>query len=526
MRNIWLLTKNYFNTFIGSFAKNKKIGKYLLALLIIGSVSLLMTAFFAFNSYVITNEFIMLSKDDYKYANFAMFYNSSTLILLATLMVIMRAASPSEVTDANLLLSLPIKKSEIIIAKSLASYFFDFIVLLGFLFPSYIIYVVLVPTSSALLIGRGFLLLLLIPLLTNALSIIIGTLVNVVTRKFRFAFIIQVVLIFVLICAFLVFNFYINDLLTSSTSLDINETLELFLPIKMIYQFVLENNWISFCIMFLVVVIIYVLAVIIRKNHFGKTAVYYKSKKQDLNFQEKSVFRDIFNKECSRFFSLPIYITNVTIGIVLVIGASIYIAIKGRDFLDLIINQILRLDSTHTPYIIMITMGMVLSTVCTTYCSISLEGKTLWILKALPIEEKTIFKSKITFNLCLAGIGILISSIFVSSILGFKYLLLFIMFPFLLTAINASMGLLLNLIYPKLEWESEVVPIKQSFSVMIVMTIGTIIPALFLIMYLLLCKTLPVSIIVMIFFIILIGLNIIIYYLLKTKGVKLFKKLN
>ena len=61
---------------------------------------------------------------------------------------------------------------------------------------------------------------------------------------------------------------------------------------------------------------------------------------------------------------------NSIFGVFLIIGASIYIMMQGKAFLDDIIYQLIKLDSVHTPAIILIVTTAIFSTVCTSYCSI------------------------------------------------------------------------------------------------------------------------------------------------------------
>lgn len=524
MRNICLLMKNYCNTFIGSFAKSKKVGKYVVALTIIIVSSLAMLAFFTYNSYVITSEFIKLS-DNYEYANFAMFYNCATLLMMTGLMIVMRAAVPAQVTDADLLQSLPIKKNQIIIAKSLTAYFLDFIVLFIFLFPSFIIFVILVKGAAISIIFRSLLMILLVPLLSNGLSVLIGTLINSFAKKTRFVSLVQTVLMLVLIALFFVFNYYINGILTKSSNLNLDEVVNKIFLVKFVYQFILNNKIIYFVILLLASVLIYGFSVFIRSITFGRKHSYYQNKHTNLEYVQKSPFRVLLKKESSRFFSLPIYVMNVIIGLVIMIGMAGYILFKGRDFIDVIIVNILKGDLTSTPYFLAFVACALIGTVCTTYCSISLEGKTFWILKAHPINEMTIFKAKIAFNLILSGSGILISSIILSLAFGFQYLIVFLILPLLSALFTAQFGLLLNLIYPRLEWESETVPIKQSIAVLIVMGVGGVIPLILLVAFILLSSLIPPLLIILLDIIILIILNILIYRLLKTKGTKLFKEI-
>ncbi len=526
MHNVFLLIKVYFNSFIGGIAKSKKIGKYLNALLLVGLVGLLMIAFFTYSAYTLTKEFVSLDNVNYSYAGYAIFSTCSNIILMTLLFIALRSTAPTRSSDANLLLSMPIKKSEMIIAKSLVSYLIDLMALISFILPNFIIYAILVKTASKWLIFRGLLILLVMPLFINGVSTIIGNLINKFTKKMKLVSLIQFILLLILMALFLVFNFTINDILTKNLNIGLSEVLDKVWIIRIFYKFIINNQFLYFLLIGLVALGLYSVGVIIRKNEFGKEVVYLKSETKTLKYAKNSAFFDILKKEANRFFTSPLYMLNSSFGAILVVGASIYVLVKGRGVIDSIVMQILKLDANNSPYVVLLLASAFLSTVCTTYCTISLEGKSFWILKSLPISEKTIFYGKISFNFILSSITGLIATIFICLVFGFQYLLIYLPFIILLALLISSLGLYLNLVFPKMEWESETVPIKQSISLLVVMAVSLFIPIIFLAFYLLIKALINQTLIIMIFDLILLILNFIIYKLLNNKGIKLFKSIN
>lgn len=524
MNNVLLLIKNYFSSYIGGFLKNKKVGKYINAILLIVLFCVMMIAFFTYSAYTTTKEFINLDKENYTYVGYAMYMACSNVCMLTFLFIVLRSTAPAKSSDANLLLSMPIKKSQIIIAKSLSAYIFNLAALICFLFPNFLMYYLMVKSASIGMVFRSLIVIFTLSLFINGLSTIIGTLMNKFTKKLKLTSLIQTVLLFILVAVFLVFNYTMNDVLTKNSNLPLDEILNKVFIIKIFYYYILNNKVIYYLIILGISLVAYIISIFVYRSEFGKEIVYLKSEIKSISYKENSPFVQLLKKEANRYFTSPIYIMNTSFGAILTIGAVIYVMISGRAIIDITIMQLLKLDSSNSPYVILLLVGVLLTTICTASCSISLEGKNFWILKANPIKEKTIFYSKILFNVILSGGSGIIVSILIGFIFGFKYLPLYLSFILLLTILISSIGLYINLLYPKMEWDSEVVPIKQSMSIIISMSM-VIIPIIFLALYVVLNSYVNPTLLIMIFNIVLIIINIGVYYLLNTKGTKLFKSI-
>ena len=112
----------------------------------------------------------------------------------------------------------------------------------------------------------------------------------------------------------------------------------------------------------------------------------------------------------------------------------------------------------------------------TTNSAISLEGKSFWILKMLPVSLDKIFISKIMVNLTILIPTIIIGGTFFGIILHLSFIeFLFIYLTPLAYGIFASVnGLLLNITFPRFDYESEVRVIKQSMAVFLTILVGVI----------------------------------------------------
>ncbi|WP_131469375.1 hypothetical protein [Ruminiclostridium cellobioparum] len=125
---------------------------------------------------------------------------------------------------------------------------------------------------------------------------------------------------------------------------------------------------------------------------------------------------------------------------------------------------------------LIVTMAMVfcVALTCTTAPSISLEGKNLWIVKSLPLKAMDIFRSKILLNLVITAPILVICSTVLTAVLGFTILeyLLIVAVGCSYCVFIAVAGLIINLHFPKLEWNTQVAAVKQSASVMLALAAG------------------------------------------------------
>ena len=100
--------------------------------------------------------------------------------------------------------------------------------------------------------------------------------------------------------------------------------------------------------------------------------------------------------------------------------------------------------------------------------SISLEGKSLWIIKSLPITPKTVYLSKIAVNLTIispAVIDVIIIGIALK--LGVARTLMILLLLAACAVFISFYGLFINLLLPNFSWISEVVVIKNSAATMV-----------------------------------------------------------
>ena len=181
-------------------------------------------------------------------------------------------------------------------------------------------------------------------------------------------------------------------------------------------------------------------------------------------YRKQSFFWSMFHKEWRYYFSIPIYFINTAFGLLLMLGGSIGLALFRNDVL-----MLLEFPDLPIEWVVLIFFGLSISTVYTPAISLSLEGSNFSVLKSLPINGKTVMLSKVVFNIVLILIPFLmawfilsmnnIMSLISLSFIGFNAVL----FTVLMSLING----LINMAFPKFEFQNEVEVVKQSLGALL-----------------------------------------------------------
>ena len=159
--------------------------------------------------------------------------------------------------------------------------------------------------------------------------------------------------------------------------------------------------------------------------------------------------------------------------------------------------------------------------------SISLEGKNINIIKSLPIDYKMIIKSKIIscfiieFSVAFISILLFIMRFKVSLIFAIELLTMIVVMIFF----NAFLGLVINLKYPKLNFNTETEAIQGACS-LISMSIDYGYIIITILIFSFLYKKISIDIILIGHLLLMVLINIVLYQFLMKKGPKQIQKLN
>ena len=107
---------------------------------------------------------------------------------------------------------------------------------------------------------------------------------------------------------------------------------------------------------------------------------------------------------------------------------------------------------------------------------VSLEGKSFNILKSMPVKSSTIIFSKIFAALLVIVPVILLGDVIIFARFNFSILdiIMTLFASVLLPLVSETIGIIINLKYPKMDAENDAEVVKQSISSMIAVFIGMI----------------------------------------------------
>ncbi|WP_138295171.1 MULTISPECIES: hypothetical protein [unclassified Clostridium] len=377
--------------------------------------------------------------------------------------------------DKDLIFSLPVNAFTVMLSRVFAVYLENLVIGLFLAVPAGITYLVYGGAG-----GVGFLLMFLVgmaflALLPTLLSLIVGFVISLISSRMPKKKLINNILYFVALALLMVFAFSLNAQMTGITQNPEGIRLALqqyVFPVALMQQAACNADLLALLVLIAISVLPFVALVYLFSRCYKKviTGLGSHQLRRDYKLREVaagSAFGALLKKEFSRYTGSSIYLMNTAFGIVLMLGGGIYCLFASGQIGDMIAQ--IGLDTQVIfPMVLAVILFMV-STCCTTDVSISLEGKTLWILKEAPIDPMELFKAKILLNLLVAVPGTALSALLIGLAFHFTavQILMLILLPALFSVLVAVFGLMVNLYLPKLDGTSDAIIVKQSMSAFI-----------------------------------------------------------
>ena len=232
----------------------------------------------------------------------------------------------------------------------------------------------------------------------------------------------------------------------------------------------------------------------------------------------------LLRKELKRLASSPVYMLNCALGSVFMIAAAVFAIVKRENVVMLFEAA----GGRKMMPLILCAAFAVFSTMNTvTAPSISLEGKTLAVTRALPISSWQMLKAKLELHLLITAVPLLLSVTVVALVFRIDLFsgIAAIVCCMLFVLLCAAFGLLMSLKMPNLDWTNEVVVVKQSMSVML----AIFVPWIFVVVlggaYALISHIISPTVYVCIAAVLIGVLDAIMLHTLKTKGTKMLEAL-
>ena len=379
--------------------------------------------------------------------------------------------------DDNLLLSLPLKKKTVLLVRMLKFYLFELLYNSLFMLPVMVVYAINTTPSFTYYIV-SFVALLLLPVVPIILSCILGFIITYLSSRFKGKNIVQTVFTTVILLAFMYFGYNSSGFITNiaSKATSINDFItKIYYPIGEYVTLINEFDIVKLLIYILIhvalsIVTLFILSKVYYKiNSSSKRVISKNNKNKKYIIKTNSKTKSFIKKEINKFVSTPVFITNAGFGLVLYIILCIIIAVKFDSFTvpDASFN-IETIKSNLPVYIFgLICFSSLMTSI--TSSMISLEGKTFNLLKSLPVKPKQIVYYKILTSLIIIIPFILIGDIilFIKFNLDIISIILLIIASILLPIVTESIGILVNLKYPKIDASNDTEVVKQSMSSLI-----------------------------------------------------------
>lgn len=438
-----------------------------------------------------------------------------------------------EAKDNHTLLPMPIKPMDILISRILSIAVMDYLMALLVAFPAGLVYAVVVRFT---VVGALFYILgmLLLPLLALAFSVFFGWVLAVISNRMKHKNAVTMVFstVFLLIYFYLCFSWQSKVESLIARSGEVAAVVSKFLP--SVYHFGLsaaEGNAGSFLIHAAICVIPFALSIYIVSRNFvkiitserGSNKIEYKGGAMKTG----SEFKALCAMELKRFTSSTTYMLNAGMGLMFMVLAAGALIVKKKDMIE-VLSLFASAKQYVAPVLIIALLYMSSMTIISSG-TISLEAKTLWQIKVLPVNPKKALLAKayphIVISIPVVVVACVIAEFFAEmSAIGRVMLILI---PVVSTFFNGMLGVIINVYLPKFNWSNEAQAIKQGASPLLAMLFAAIPPIIFTVLTVITGAFGFISmdvLLIIIFVLYTIG-TILLYFWLAGKCVDRFKKL-
>lgn len=189
----------------------------------------------------------------------------------------------------------------------------------------------------------------------------------------------------------------------------------------------------------------------------------------------------LFCKEWKQFIRTPIYVMNALAGMIMIPFIMIMPFLTQSNEMAEIVNY--AKDPQYASIVVLVSLGIMLfgSSMNMISCTaLSREGHTFWISKIIPISARDQVLAKLIHSNVLSLIGLIFISIPLYFFLGialYRLLIMIVIGIFANILINI-LGLIVDILRPKLEWNDPQEAIKQNLNVLFSMILSLLIMAI------------------------------------------------
>ena len=375
--------------------------------------------------------------------------------------------------DNDLLLSMPIAVSSLVASRLFSVYLMGLLYSAVVILPAVIVYWVTVGVTPAALFD-GLMLTLLISVFVLTLSCLLGWVVAKISQKLKHKSVIVVLasLAFIALYYFVYFKAQslIQDLLANAAEYGAQIKGNAY-PLYL-FGSVGVGDGKAILIITAAMAALFGLTWVVLSRSFlhiatstGKTTrVEYK----ETAIRQQSVDAALLSRELKHFAAKPSYMLNCGLGSFLMPVCAIAVLWKGRNLFAML-DAMFAETAGSVPLLLCVILCGLASMNFMAAPSISLEGKSLWLMQSLPVDPWKVFRAKIRMQLILTALPLLLCIVCAAIVypMPLMFLLVIVFFAVSYTLLSSLSGLTLGVKMPTLTWTNELMPIKQSAPVVI-----------------------------------------------------------
>ena len=391
--------------------------------------------------------------------------------------------------DNDLLLSMPIPKRHIILARIIKFYIYELLYCLIFLLPAVVAYATTFDINPPLFWLTSITVLLLTPIIPIALSCIIGLISSSISSRFKHKNFFQVILSFIFLIALAIFIIISNtdSSFEGRAIVAISDKVaNYYYPAQTFVNLVSDFNIWQYLLFIAINLVVLVVPTLIVSHFYAKIVNRLGAIKQttttstNYNFKRHSQTAAMIKKEIVKYFNTPVLLMNTAIGLILFIVAVVALCFKYDDFIASLTSSTENFPLTSEQilsYLPSVTVALVAFASLMTFITatiISLEGKTFNLLKTLPISGHKVIMTKVLAAVLLIVPVTALGSIIMAIRFQFGILDTILIFIAVIAApmLTEMIGVLIDLKYARFNAESDAVVVKQSAGVMVATFLG------------------------------------------------------
>ena len=375
--------------------------------------------------------------------------------------------------DNDLLLAMPIPVSVLVAARLFGVY------LMGLLYSGIVICPAIIVywfTSGVTLpaVRGGLLMVLLISVFVLTISCVLGWMVAKISQKLKHKSLITVLVSLVVISAYYFVYFkalsMIQDLLENAAIYGARIKGSAY-PVYLFGRVGVGDVRASVIVSVAVIALFGMMWVLLSHSFLQiatSTGKMGSKEYREVHSRQRGIDAALLNREFSRFTASPSYMLNCGLGTFLMPVYAIAVLWKGGGMFT-VLDAMFVQTAGSVPLLLCVVLCGLMSMNFMTALSVSLEGKSLWLLQSLPVEPWRIFRAKIRMQVLLTGLPLLLCIVCTVVVypLQLTQLLILLLFAGTYVLLMALAGLFLGVKMPTLTWTNEIMVIKQGAPVMI-----------------------------------------------------------